>query len=191
MIAHQDVKPSNVLIFPQEGFRLADFGRASVKGREVWYDSKNVAGDFTYAPPELLYGYIHPEFVCRRIGCDLYLLGNLVAFMLAGVNVTGGLSARLDPQFHWQEWHGPYLAVLPYLQDAFGRLLQDLATTIDPAVVADVVPLIKQLCNPDVSFRGHPKAVGRNDQYSLERYVSLFDRLAIKSEIATRAKKKR
>jgi eukaryotic-like serine/threonine-protein kinase len=49
-IAHQDVKPSNVLIYDGKPCRLADFGRASRKGRQIWMDDLRVAGDKTYAP---------------------------------------------------------------------------------------------------------------------------------------------
>jgi hypothetical protein len=31
---------------------------------------------------------------------------------------------------------------------------------------------VKELCQPDVSRRGHPRGVGRYSQFSLERYVS-------------------
>ncbi len=76
MIAHQDIKPSNVLFYRREGFKIADFGRASRKGRTVWYDERSVAGDRNYSPPELLYGFQHSDFAARRMGCDLYMLGN-------------------------------------------------------------------------------------------------------------------
>jgi eukaryotic-like serine/threonine-protein kinase len=99
MIAHQDMKPSNVLVYEAGGFRIADFARASQRGRPIWYDDFNIAGDKTYAPPELLYGFTHPEFGPRRFGCDLYMLGNLATFMFAGVNMTASLFTRLDLSF--------------------------------------------------------------------------------------------
>lgn len=92
MIAHQDVKPSNVLSFSGDEFKLSDFGRSSRRGHAVWYDGQDFPGDRTYAPPELLYGYTHPDFVPRRVGCDLYMLGNLAAFLFSGVNVTSGIN---------------------------------------------------------------------------------------------------
>jgi serine/threonine protein kinase len=65
-IAHQDTKPSNVLLYNDERFRLSDFGRSSWRGRAVWYENEDVAGDRTYAPPELLYGFLDPNFSVRR-----------------------------------------------------------------------------------------------------------------------------
>jgi hypothetical protein len=51
----------------------------------------------------------------RRIGCDLYLLGNLAAFLFSGINVTAALLARLDPALHPNKWAGTYEQVLPHL----------------------------------------------------------------------------
>jgi eukaryotic-like serine/threonine-protein kinase len=67
-IAHQDLKPSNILVYPNEVSRVADFGRASRRGSQISIDHLTVAGDQTYAPPELLYSWIHPDFIVRRMG---------------------------------------------------------------------------------------------------------------------------
>jgi len=185
MIAHQDTKPSNVLTFNNGKFKVADFGRSSRRGHAVWYDERDVAGDKTYAPPELLYGYRNPEFVPRRMGCDLYMFGNLAAFLFSGVNVTGQLFANLDPQHHPLAWTaGNYSDVLPYLQQSFTLVLEQLSPQIDARAREFVMPLVRSLCNPDLSERGHRRGIGRHDQYSLERYVSELDlaskKLAIK-----------
>jgi eukaryotic-like serine/threonine-protein kinase len=191
MIAHQDMKPSNVLHYGRDGFRIADFGRSSRRGSAVWYDDAAVAGDRNYAPPEQLYGFRHPDFATRRFGCDLYMLGNLAAFMFAGVNITGSIFSRLDPQFHWKIWQGPYEQVLPYIQEAFTRLLEDLKNQIPEAHRTLIGPLIRDLCNPDLSRRGHPRGVGRHEQYSLERYVSDLTLLSQRIAIQERVKAKK
>src|SRR5579859_1957573 len=83
-IAHQDIKPSNVLIFESggESAKLADLGRASRNdGLSAAHDSLAIAGDFNYAPPEQAYGVFAPEWRDRREGCDLYHLGALLAFV--------------------------------------------------------------------------------------------------------------
>lgn len=190
MIAHQDVKPSNVLSFGERGFKIADFGRSSRRGHSVWYDDHNIAGDKNYAPPEQLYGYRHPDFVPRRIGCDLYMLGNLAAFLFSGANVTARLFAKLDKQYHPTVWRSQYVDVLPYLQNAFGSVLEELEPLIDEIVRADVVLILKQLCNPDLSLRGHPRGIARSEQYSLERYVSQLTMLAQRAEIGMRLRRK-
>lgn len=190
MIAHQDAKPSNVLTYEDgNAFKIADFGRSSQKGRAARHDGLAVAGDKTYAPPELLYGFIHPDFAPRRIGCDLYMLGNLASFLFSGVNVTAQLISKLDPQHHPRNWGGTYEQVLPYLQNAFSNVLSDIAPLIHDVVRGPLLILLNEMCNPDIAVRGHIRGRGRPDQYSLNRYVSQLDLAARRAEIQLRATK--
>jgi serine/threonine protein kinase len=188
-VAHQDVKPSNVLVYNKGLSRVADFGRASRRGMPVWVDALQVPGDFTYAPPELLYSWLHPDFAVRRIGADLYLLGNLAAFMFSGINVTPALFARLDSQFHPGNWAGTYEQVLPHIQRAFSDTISALSIEIDAIVRTEITEAIREFCNPDLAKRGHPRGVGRADQYSLERYKSRFDLLLKRATIEARVKR--
>ncbi|MER8977913.1 serine/threonine-protein kinase [Mesorhizobium sp. M0870] len=189
MIAHQDAKPSNVLTYAGPVFKVADFGRSSRRGRPAPHDHLAVAGDGGYAPPELLYGFVHPEFIPRRVGCDLYMLGNLAAFLFSGVNMTARLLAHLDPQQHPDNWNGTYEGALPYLSNAFTSVLKELQPLIDERIRSEVMDLIRQLCDPNLSQRGHPRGLGRHSQYSLERYVSQLDLLAKKLAIRIRIEK--
>ena len=177
MIAHQDAKPSNVLCYGDSEFKIADFGRSSRRGQPARHDDLVVAGDRTYAPPELLYGYVHPDFAPRRMGCDLYMLGNLAAFLFTGANVSSLLISRLNQQHHPAVWAGTYEQVLPYVETAFAGVLDGLEALIDPDVRIDVIALIGELCNPDLSQRGDPRGIRSHNQYSLERYVSRLDLL--------------
>jgi serine/threonine protein kinase len=188
MIAHQDIKPSNVLSYKSREFKIADFGRASIKGRSAPYDGQNVPGDRTYAPPELLYGYTHPDFGPRRMGCDVYMLGNLATFMFTGTNLTSGLLARLDAQFHPSNWRGTYEQVLPYIDEAFSRVLLDIEVEADPLIREFAMRLIRETCNPNLGKRGHPRGVGTPSQYSLERYVQQIENYAARYAIEARAR---
>ena len=188
-IAHQDLKPSNVLCFDGDGanadtIQVSDFGRSSRRGHRIWHDDLNVPGDQTYAPPELLYGYIDPEFAPRRFGTDLYMLGNFATFVFTGANVTGLLAAHLDPQHHWNSWRSDYTSVLPYLHEAFARLLEELNRHIPLPVRSEMLALVRQLCSPDLFKRGHPRGLNGHDQYSLERYVSQLTNLLRRQELA-------
>ena len=185
-IAHQDLKPSNVLCYGESLFKVSDLGRSSRRGYPIWHDDTGFAGDTTYAPPEVLYGYLDPDFVARRVGSDIYMLGNVAAFLFTGVNVTASLFSQLDPQFHWTSWSGDYTAVLPYLQEAFSRVLEDVESRLSEHVRAEVLPVVRELCTPDLKTRGHPKRVGMFDQYSLERYVSRLTNGAWRVGVSTR-----
>ncbi len=189
MIAHQDMKPSNVLTYGDGAFKIADFGRASRRGHAARHDDYKIAGDHTYSPPELLYGYLHGDFIPRRIGCDLYMMGNLAAFLFSGVNMTALLLTHLDRHQHPKNWGGTYEQVLPYLQSAFSKALSDLRPLVDEIVRDEVIQLIQDLCDPDIAYRGHPKGIGKANQYSLERYVSQLDLAAKRLAIRMRSTK--
>ena len=182
-IAHQDVKPSNVLIFENSHSKLADLGRAFDRHSTSPHDESACAGDLTYAPPELLYGYVPQDWRVRRLGCDLYLLGSLVVFFCTGVSMTHLLLNRLNDQHHYTKWGGKYSEVLPYLQKSFTQIIRELRKKIHPNFAEEITEAIRQLCDPNPDLRGHPKNIGSSgNQYSLERYVSIFDRLAKKAE---------
>jgi eukaryotic-like serine/threonine-protein kinase len=178
-IAHQDLKPSNVLDFPQEGQKLADLGRAWHRTRFSPFDNLACAGDMGYAPPELLYGYTAPDESDRRFGADFYLVGSMVLFLFTGTRATQLLFSDLDAQFHPNTWGGSYTEVLPYLQHAFAVNLNRVREMFsDPLLSAEIVDVFSQMCNPHLATRGdrlHRSKVG--SRFSLERFISRFDRL--------------
>jgi hypothetical protein len=190
MIAHQDAKPSNVLVYAGPTFKIADFGRSSRRGRPSPHDDIMIAGDPIYAPPELMYGFAHSDFMPRRVGCDLYMLGNLAVFLFTGLNVTAYLVSHLDPQHRPNNWGGSYEEVLPYLRNAFTKVLDGLQQHVDERVREDVITLVRELCHPDLGSRGHPKGLGRYNQYSLERYVPRLTNMVSKLSVRIRVERK-
>jgi len=52
-IAHQDLKPSNVLVFQSDVNKIGDLGRAACRGLEPPHHDYSCAGDLTYAPPRV------------------------------------------------------------------------------------------------------------------------------------------
>ena len=157
-----------------------------MRGRAAPHDALKVAGDRTYAPPELLYGEVDPDFTKRRLACDLYMLGNLAGFLFSGVNVSTEVLRRLAPAHHPLRWSGTYAEVLPYVRSAFRDVLGDLEPLVDQRVRTELVALIAELCEPEVARRGHPRGVGGYAQYSLERYVSQLTRATKELEIRMR-----
>ncbi len=184
-IAHQDLKPSNVLVF--DGGRiskLADLGCASVRGSACPRDDRAFAGDPRYAPLESLYGHQDPEWGSRRLGCDVYLLGSMVVFMFTGLSMTALIASKLQPPFIWENWQGSYAEVLPYMREAFGRAVTTFGEEVPEGILRDELTLIVQaLCDPDPSRRGHPlNRLGVSSPLSLQRFVTRFDLLARRAE---------
>lgn len=188
MIAHQDLKPSNVLVFSEQRYsKIADLGRASSTELSSPFDHLHIAGDRSYAPPELLYGYAHPDWKPRRLGCDLYHLGSMVTFFFGRANMTALLFSFLDDAYHWRTWAGTYGDVLPYVRDAFGKAVACFEKDVPEPLRQDLTETVRQLCDPDLSLRGHPDNVRTGiSQYDLQRYVSVFDRLARHAELRLR-----
>jgi serine/threonine protein kinase len=186
-IAHQDIKPSNVLVFEEMTSKIADLGRASMKDRACPHDGMRVPGANSYAPPELLYRFESPDWDERRLGCDLYLLGSLVFFFFTGIGATGLILRNLDDALHPTNWRGMFHDALPFLIDAFEKALNDLRKDVPNPFTDAVVGMARQLCYPDPALRGHPKVRAQaGARFSLERYISEFNALASRAEIEFR-----
>lgn len=182
-IAHQDLKPSNVLTFNSETTKLCDLGRSSVKGENSPTDGSFIPGDMNYAPPEFLYSEIPIDWNARRYGYDIYTLGNLIVFLFSKANITSSILQRLSPNLHFNSWTGTYSEVLPYIINAYDEVLSVFGSELPSDLRDDVVELVRQMCNPDPSKRGYTKNLNnKNRQYSLEQYISKLDIMAKKVE---------
>ncbi len=183
-IAHQDLKPSNVLQFSREDSRLADLGTSACRDMEGPYDNDTVPGTRAYAPPELLYSSAADNWDRRRFGCDAYLLGSMIVYLFTGCNATALLINNLAKEHRHDQWGDGFLSVLPYLRASFGAVLAQLTATFTvPLVSQELLTFVSELCEPDPTKRGHPaNRNNKNNQYSLERYVSRFDNMAKRLE---------
>lgn len=185
-IAHQDLKPSNVLVFDGSSIsKVGDVGRAACKGFNPPHEDEVIAGDPSYAPLEQFYGYTDPEWTRRRLGCDTYLLGSMVVFFFTGLSMTHLLAKNLDKSFWPDTWARGYDEVLPYVQEAFSRAVDEFGSHISNAKLREeLMVAVRQMCNPDPKHRGHPNNQSRNgNSFSMERYVGLFNLLAYRAKV--------
>ena len=183
-VAHQDTKPSNVLLFEEADVsKVADLGRASLRGAQPPHEDYHYAGDPSYAPPELRYGEPPAGWDARRMGCDAYLLGSMIVWMFTMTGMTPLLLMDLHEELLPECWTGSYEEVLPYLRAAFEDAMDYVEPEIPEGFREDFMSMIRQLCDPDPCLRGHPRSrKGIESSYSLERYVSQLDRLATRAE---------
>lgn len=187
-IAHQDLKPSNVLFFKEAGSKISDLGRASDVTLGSLFDNLQIPGDQNYAPPEMFYrGSAPPDFSARK-SADLYMLGSLIFFLFAGCSANTAIKAKLGQAPGFSNFRGnDFQHDLPYLKHAFFLAVDDLKNhmmTFSGLQIHDIIQMTLELCDPNPEDRGDLK--NRNtvkSQFNLERYISRLNVLAKKSEI--------
>jgi serine/threonine protein kinase len=185
-IAHQDLKPSNVLIYNKES-KVGDLGRSSDINTPSINDKYKVPGDKTYAPFELFYGINSSGNFQFRYASDLYHLGSLVFFYFLHVNLQEIICTELIKHDLVKNLTQiDFYSDLPFYQKCFSHALMLLKNEIDHYSVElckEILPLVKMLCEIDPKERGHITNRRMNiNQYSLERFISKFDLLAKKAE---------
>lgn len=184
LVAHQDIKPSNVLLF--EGLnesKIGDVGRSIAFNHPAAQDSLPHAGDNKYAPPELLYGVTISDWKTRRYSCDMYMFGNLIFTYFNNISLTIALMKCLPPVARPWEWRDSYDQVLPQIELAFSTCIEAFNKGVPSELMTELVTMIQQLCAPDYTKRGDLKRMHLGTmQYSLEKYISRLDYLARKYE---------
>ena len=99
-IAHQDLKPSNVLVFPKGKVKIADLGRATLRNKPSNFEKDSHVGDANYIPLELLYGeYNSSNWITRRLGADFFMMGCLLTYLVTDSSLLTLLYTNLDKKF--------------------------------------------------------------------------------------------
>jgi hypothetical protein len=138
------------------------------------------AGDPNYAPPEVQYSYLEPEWWKRRIAADLYTLGGLLSFVFTQTTSIATLFHSLPLEFWPSNWGGSFEEVLPYLINAFHVTVDDFGNSLPVKLREDLLPVFEMLCHPDPCKRVfRDVAMNRN---ALEKYLSKLDLLAFRAE---------
>jgi len=185
--AHQDLKPSNVLT-QADGteMKLGDLGRADRRGLETPWSDLRIPGDTTYAPPEQQYGAFTRLWE-EREAADMYLAGSLGVQLFLGPCLSALLQSRVVAPCRVRLWTGTYEEVLPFLIEAHSTVVDDLSWNLeertgDAHTALAFSSAIAQMTHPDPVQRGHPKdRTARSSSYSVQRYVSLMNRLSARS----------
>jgi len=179
-IAHQDIKPANILVMPNRTAKLGDLGRAH--SQSIPRPNLKEERDPTYTAPELLYGGSIQSFD-DRCAVDMYAFGGLAFFLVTGMSLNAELTRELAPMHHWATWRGALEDAMPYVRRAFEVVMQRAISNLDPAVLGRLAPAMRQLCDPDPMQRGHPSnRAGNGPRFGFQRYVSIFNVLASEAE---------
>jgi len=180
-IVHQDLKPSNVLVFKSEKSKLADLGRSSQKGTKKDFDDH--CGDLGYTPIELQYRHFDGDWDVRRKGADLYMLGALFAFLASSVHFFSVVLSKVPSSHHPRVWTGTYTDALPVLRTATYDAISEVVASLPDELRGDARKLLDWLCDPEPTLRGHPTTRDQRlgNRFSLERIISAADVLAQKA----------
>jgi serine/threonine protein kinase len=192
-IFHQDLKPSNVLVFDSgQTSKLADLGRAHCSSIAAPHDELMLAGQPYYAPPEHLYTYWMEDQRKARFASDLYLLGSMVFFFFTGAMLTPTIFTYMRPEHRPpflspdnHGWTGSYDDALTYIRAGYADAMFEFNEAVNrsfradhPKVADGLIEIISYLTEPDPNLRGHvlDRRMKHGNQFSLARFVSAFDR---------------
>ncbi|WP_083440842.1 protein kinase domain-containing protein [Aquincola tertiaricarbonis] len=195
-IAHQDVKPSNVISMTDMSnaaknlFKVADLGRIVRKGMAGPYDTYPWPGDGNYQPPERWYGFVPPQWPDAREASDAYMLGSLACFLFCGVPMQPLLVREIPAAMLPGTWAGGYndslIQVLRSKQS--GILAKTIAPTINERVRDGVIAIIKELVEPDPLKRGDKRARAQTGAPGLDRFQPRFKQLRLHAAIDEKIK---
>lgn len=189
-ITHQDIKPSNILIYNKElvdTTKIGDLGCSDCDFLSSPYKSRIFTGDHTYSPPERAYKILEDtDPFKQKLLTDCYLLGSLIVYYLTGFSMNAILNKYLPKSCLPNVYSGTLDELKSYLQNAFTQALIEIENEIPSVKFKERLLLaIKYLCNPDPSRRGHPSNISckYGSQCNLERFISILDLLRRQAEI--------
>lgn len=195
-ISHNDIKPSNLLVFDAAIQKLSDLGRATCADHNGPWDKLKEAGDCNYSAPEA-WGYFYdtPIFGTRvehtyRKRFDLYMLGSLIYFLLTEQSLNTVMAVYRRPEYGPSNWTGDFASILPYLQDVHGQAMtqmdQEVLSTYGEGGydhLSEILQVVRYLTNVDPDLRGDPRNNRAGLQnYDLQRLISRTDVMSKKLE---------
>jgi len=165
-IAHQDIKPSNVISFTRSpdastsDMKVGDLGRVVRKGHVGPFDTLPWPGDTRYSPPERWYGYVPPDWCDAREASDAYMLGSLLFYLFTGNSLQAVVTSATPMHFRPGAWSGRYDEdLLPVLMTAHAHALEgQLFPALLPEVADAVMGVARALTHPDPKLRGDTRA---------------------------------
>lgn len=183
-IAHQDIKPSNILIFGGNVSKISDLGNSTqLKNESPNWNNPGHCGDMRFSPIELMYGHYSSDWHTRRFGADLFMVGGIVTYLITGYNFLILLINSLEKNYRPNNFGGTFEQVKPHLMNAYHKTLNEIEQAMPESIRRDLIEVIAQLSHPVPEERGNPQnVISSVTQYSLQRYISIVDRLTRKVE---------
>ena len=173
-IAHQDIKPSNILCFSNEESKISDLGRVTDSKGESPFSLDSFTGDRSYAPIEVMFGIGPTEFLDRRLS-DLHMFGSLIYHVISGAQITPIIideTRLIMPHIGTTS----YDDTLPFLKSSFAtvisRFRENCQNLFGEKIASELAEIVSELCFPDYRFRGNLKHKSKIQRLSMEKYIS-------------------
>lgn len=178
-LAHEDIKPSNILCFEGGIAKVSDLGQVTDYHGRSPFSGADFTGDPHYIPINLRCGDALSEFE-DRFATDLYMAGSMAYHIVEQIQITTVLMdeiLQIAPHF----WTLPYLERLPYMITAYNAVIQRFGESIEIRLGADLAEsisnMVYEMCYPDPKQRGNKKFAKKFSRYSMRRYVSKCSRV--------------
>lgn len=186
-ISHQDLKPSNVLLYNESTVsKIGDLGRSLCSSIKAPHDDGfSFTGQMNYSPPEFLYGYIQQDWNQRVRSTDMYLFGSLITYYFFGINMTALILKHLDSRFRWTVYKGNFSEVKEYLIDAYFKSLDEIKLSLgNKDFSIDLIEIISYCCYPIPEERGHKKSIKEiGNQFNFRRAIAKLDLIRRRTEL--------
>lgn len=164
-IAHQDLKPSNVISVGNvqsntQVMKVGDLGRVTRKGQLGPFDHCDWPGDWSYGPPEIWYSYYPSEWNNKREAADAYMLGNILVFLCTGVTLQTLVIPLIPEQYKPEKWGGGFdKDLIPVLLNYHTVVLDTkVRPTLMPEIADELMKIAHELTHPDPKIRGDVRA---------------------------------
>lgn len=176
-IAHQDIKPSNVLSFSGNSFKVSDLGRVVDNAGKSPFRGTHYPGDGGYKPLEMFFGINSLEFF-DRLSCDMFMIGSLIYHVIEDIQLNVVVLEEVN-KLNPDARHYDYNQALPYIHSAFAQVLKNFKENSEKIfgkkIAYQLHLIVSQMCNPDYVKRGNPSSTSRLDRIQMHRYISRLD----------------
>ena len=181
-ITHQDVKPSNILMFGNQS-KLGDLGRSFCESIDCPFEEEQFPGDQNYWPPEKRYKQPIKTSWEQRCLTDCYLLGSLITYYITGDTINAIIDRYMPESMLPSKFSGRWIEIEGPLKNAFQKAICEIESAIpykrknnhsEVIFRKRLIDDIALLCHPIYSERGFKKYSKRNSHmlYQTERAVS-------------------